>query len=85
MIITYTVRCDWPGCDVRETVSHYSGSPRDHRWAARAHGTLDTDHLCPAHRFRTWAELDADRTAYFGDGPYPAASVDHRRIPADDC
>jgi len=54
MITQVTIGCDWPGCDATLTCppSGYS----DHDWEGRG----DRYHVCPTHRFKTAAELDAE-------------------------
>lgn len=57
-LVSYTVRCDWPGCLSAVTVTvHRHGSLLDQYWMSRGMDIYG-HHLCPQHRFKTWVELD---------------------------
>lgn len=60
-VTSFTAVCDWPGCVRSQEFANYPGCERDWQWVARheLHGAgYPRHHLCPAHRHRTWTELD---------------------------
>jgi hypothetical protein len=67
-LVTYTVRCDWPGC-IREETFQATSILRDYWWCGRHYDNPTTDdHLCPEHRFKTWEELDEARESVSYEG-----------------
>lgn len=59
------ISCDWPGCGNQATLPYYAGALRDYDWAfqpllsAQCSGSACGTHLCPEHRFKPWAEVQA--------------------------
>jgi hypothetical protein len=58
------VACDWPSCGETCSLSYSLAGLRDRKWAAM--DEVFGPHLCPAHRFRTWVELEEARQAAEG-------------------
>lgn len=60
MLVKYTIRCDWPACESQIEVAA-NDSLRDRNWVRMWDTNLEDNDpcLCPTHRFRTWAELNA--------------------------
>ena len=60
-LVNYTVRCDWPDCQSVVTVSDYPSALCDRNWASDR-CPYSGPHLCSAHRFTTFSELEEART-----------------------
>ena len=59
MLVSFTIRCDWPGCKATLTVAYRAEIGQKHRW--KAEGESDySQHLCPAHKRHDWEAADGD-------------------------
>jgi len=56
MLVSLTIRCDWPGCNATLTVAYRAEIAQQHRWKAESDGDY-SQHLCPAHKRKDWHEV----------------------------
>ena len=69
MIVSLTIRCDWPGCREQLTYDFKTLRPQAPGWKTEAENVYSM-HLCPAHNRKSW---DAVRLATFGANEAPRA------------
>jgi hypothetical protein len=53
MLISSTIRCDWPGCGASITVENKPGAIKATHWKAENDGCYSL-HLCPDHKRQDW-------------------------------
>ena len=65
MLVTFNIRCDWPGCSSSVMIPNTPNAERTAGWKAENDGRYGL-HLCPAHKRKSWANV---REAQFEAGP----------------
>ena len=53
MIVSLTIRCDWPRCRERLTYDFATLRPKAPGWRSETDGAFSL-HLCPAHNRKSW-------------------------------
>jgi hypothetical protein len=64
MLVSVTIRFDWPGCSASVAVPNAPNAEHSAGWKAQGDGRYGL-HLCPAHKRKTWASV---RKAQFEAG-----------------
>jgi len=56
MLVSLTIRCDWPGCKATLIVGYRAEITQQHKWKAENEGDY-SQYLCPAHKRNDWEAL----------------------------
>jgi hypothetical protein len=72
MLVSITIKCDWPGCTAAVTLDAMPQSVTKAGWKME-HDDYRAYHLCPAHGEKSWQELYQEQEA---EGPVPLTGTD---------